>query len=139
MVPRERKKDVGCHLAQVLFAMKGSIHTAAKHISHNAQPAGKQSEACQLPWISKSTRYHMLPTNCRNVKKIPSVSTVGSGSNSRPGGEQEILLSKAVCKNPRVLTPFRLHGRFGELSLTEDSSQDTAHPIKQICARTTQA
>lgn len=31
------EKDAGCHLAQVLSAVKNSIHTAAKHISHKAE------------------------------------------------------------------------------------------------------
>lgn len=109
MVPRERKKDAGCHLAQVLFAMKGSIHTAAKHISHNAQPAGKQFEACQLPWIFKSSGYHIVPTNCRNIKKIPSVSTHWF----RPGGEHEALLSKAVCENLGSLDAIWLTWQIG--------------------------
>lgn len=48
MVPRggeTKKKDAGCHLAQVLSAMKNSIHTAAKHISHKVR---KHLGACQL-------------------------------------------------------------------------------------------
>lgn len=42
---KKKKKDAGCHLAQVLSAMKNSIHTAAKHISHKVR---KHLGACQL-------------------------------------------------------------------------------------------
>lgn len=100
MVPRERKKDVGCHLAQVLFAMKGSIHTAAKHISHNAhslQENNLKLASCH-GFLRAPGTILCLPTAGMSGKFLQFL-PVGSGSDSRPGGEQEILLSKAVCKN----------------------------------------
>lgn len=70
MVPREGTKEAGCHLAQMLFATKSSI-TAAKHISHQA------GNILGLVGCHAPRRFlgALGITNCRNVKKIPPVST----------------------------------------------------------------
>lgn len=77
MVPREggKKKDAGWHLTQSALCHKEQhMYCSKAHFSQGRKHLGACPAATPTDFFFRSVSYHLLPTNCRNIK-IPHLVT----------------------------------------------------------------